>query len=110
MISALGGLGALGTFGDVLKAKIRPGRWHRVAVAVKCADAKKKGEMSTWIDAVPVASLKSEHIARNGRFAIDPSSFFVFSSGKVPKSPYTCTESGAVAGRMQRGGECGSSA
>lgn len=37
VVNSDGGVGQLGTFGDVTKAAIRPGIWHRVVVAVKCA-------------------------------------------------------------------------
>lgn len=60
-----GGVGVLGTFGDVTKSRLKANRWHRVAVSVKCAtDAKQKGEMLTWIDAVSggLFSLSSTHL------------------------------------------------
>ena len=37
MINCDGGVGQLGTFGDVSKARIEPGKWHRVVICVKCA-------------------------------------------------------------------------
>lgn len=53
LISPAGGVGVLGYFGDA-KARVRADRWVRVAVSVKCsADSKQKGEMLTYVDAVP---------------------------------------------------------
>jgi hypothetical protein len=58
-------------------------RWHRVAVSVKCAsDAKQKGELLTWVDAVGGAVVKSEAISANGRFALDPAALYLFSSAQ----------------------------
>ena len=83
LISPAGGVGVLGYFGDT-KAHVKANRWHRVAVSVKCcADSKQKGEMLTYVDAVPGAVVKSEAISANGRFAIDPAAFFVFSSSQA---------------------------
>ena len=55
------------------------------AVSVKCSTDPKqdpKGELLTWIDAVGSATVRSEIIAANGRFALDPAAFFLFSSGQ----------------------------
>ena len=83
IISSAGGVGILGSFGDVTKAKVKLNRWHRVAVSVKCAaDTKQKGELLTWVDAAGGAVVKSEAIAANGRFALDPASLFLFSSAQ----------------------------
>ena len=82
LISPAGGVGVLGYFGDA-KASVKADRWQRVAVSVKCsADIKSKGEMLTFVDAVPGAVVKAEAISANGRFAIDPAAFFVFSSSQ----------------------------
>ena len=83
MISATGGVGVLGSFGDISKAKVKVNRWHRVAISVKCAtDSKQKGEMMTWVDSASGAVIKSEAISSNGRFSIDPAAFYLFSSGQ----------------------------
>ena len=83
LVSSSGGVGVLGTFGDVTKCRLKANRWHRVTVSVKCAtDAKQKGEMLTWIDAATGAVLKSDSIISNGRFALDPSALFLFSSSQ----------------------------
>ena len=83
LVSSAGGVGVLGTFGDVTKARVRPNRWHRVAVSVKCTDdAKVKGEVLTWVDATSGAVVRSEAVTCNGRFAIDPSALFLFSSAQ----------------------------
>jgi hypothetical protein len=83
IISSTGGVGILGSFGDVTKAKVKLNRWHRVAISVKCSgDAKQKGELLTWIDAVGGAVVKSEAITANGRFSLDPAAIFLFSSAQ----------------------------
>lgn len=82
LVSPAGGVGILGYFGDA-KASVKADRWHRVAISVKCStDSKAKGEMLTYVDAVPGAVVKSEVISANGRFAIDPKALFVFSSSQ----------------------------
>ena len=84
IVSATGGVGVLGSFGDISKARVKVNRWHRVSVSVHCAtDAKQKGEMMTWVDAASGAVVKSEAIASNGRFSIDPAAFYLFSSGQT---------------------------
>jgi hypothetical protein len=83
VISSTGGVGILGSFGDISKAQVKLNRWHRVSVSVKCSsDPKQKGELLTWIDAASSGTMRSETIAANGRFALDPAALFLFSSGQ----------------------------
>lgn len=63
-INCDGGVGQLGTFGDVSKARIEPGKWHRVVICFKCAtQPNEKGELRTWIDTVPGCILKSDEVS-----------------------------------------------
>lgn len=90
IINQAGGVGQLGTFGDVSKAKVDAGVWKRVVIAVSCAestDKGKKGEMRTWVGTEPGVVLKEESITANERFAIDPSSLFLFSSAQSSMMP-----------------------
>jgi hypothetical protein len=81
MINQAGGVGLFGTFGDTTRARLEPGAWRRVVVAVKCTDKQnEKGEIRTWVNTEPGVVLKEESIVANERFSIDPDGFFVFSS------------------------------
>ena len=63
VVNSDGGVGVLGTYGDITKAAVEVGKWHRVVMAVKCASGGgNKGELRTWVDTVPAAvvSLSSE--------------------------------------------------
>ena len=84
------GVGNLGTFGDTTKAKVDTGCWKRIVIAVKCIDPKekdKKGEMKTWVGTEPGIVLKEDTIVANERFAVDPDSFFLFSSAQTGMMP-----------------------
>ena len=77
-----------GTFGDTTRAKLEVGVWKRVVVAVKCVEGQnEKGEMRTWVNTESGVVLKEETIVSNERFAIDPDSFFVFSSAQASMMP-----------------------
>lgn len=92
IINQAGGVGQLGTFGDVTKAKVETGVWKRVVVAVKCVDSTekdKKGELRTWVGTEAGVVLKEDTITANERFAIDPDSFFLFSSAQATMMPGT---------------------
>jgi hypothetical protein len=88
MINCDGGVGQLGTFGDVSKARIEPGKWHRIVICIKCAtQANEKGELRTWIDTVPGCVLKSDEVAAPGRFELDTEHLFLFSSSDAAMMP-----------------------
>ena len=88
MINCDGGVGQLGTFGDVSKARVEPGKWHRIVICVKCAtQANEKGELRTWIDTVPGCVLKSDAVAAPGRFELDTEHLFLFSSSDAAMMP-----------------------
>jgi len=77
-----------GTYGDVTKARVEVGKWTRVVVSVKCGESKEnKGELRTWVGATEGVMLKEESILANERFAIDPSSLFLFSSAQHNMMP-----------------------
>jgi hypothetical protein len=60
LVASNGGVGILGSFGDVSKAQIKRNRWHRVTVSVKCsADPKQNGELLSWVDAAAGAVVMS---------------------------------------------------
>jgi hypothetical protein len=82
-----GGVGMFGTFGDTSKAKLEVGQWKRLVISVRCAEGGQKGEMRTWIDTEPGVVLKDEAIVANERFAIDPVSLYLFSSGQASMMP-----------------------
>lgn len=87
-INCDGGVGQLGTFGDVSKARIEPGKWHRIVICVKCVtQPNEKGELRTWIDTVPGCVLKSDEIASPGRFELDTDHLFLFSSTEAAMMP-----------------------
>lgn len=92
-INCDGGVGQLGTFGDVGKTRVTPGKWHRIVIAIKCASAdgtdsdKEKGELRTWIDSIPCCVLRSDEIHRGGRFECDPKHFYLFSSNDACMMP-----------------------
>ena len=94
VVNAAGGVGRLGAYGDVTKAKVEPNRWRRVVITVKCegekdqpeeqqrqqADTrfggvqsagksqpsnKAKGGMQTYVDSRPCATVEGE----GGEFA-----------------------------------------
>lgn len=88
LINQAGGVGLFGTFGDTTRARLEPGLWRRVVVAVKCTDkANDKGEIRTWINTEAGVVLKEESIVANERFSIDPDGFFVFSSAQTGMMP-----------------------
>lgn len=87
-INQAGGVGMFGTFGDTTKAKLEPGMWHRVVIAIKCSGSEnEKGKMKTWVGTHPGVVLKEEAFDNNGRFAIDPENFYLFSSGQQSMMP-----------------------
>lgn len=88
IINQGGGLGMFGTFGDVTKAKLKPGLWKRIVIAVRNVDGKnEKGEMRTWIGRESGVVLREETFGSNGRFAIDPETFYLFSSTQSEMMP-----------------------
>jgi len=91
VINSSGGVGILGSFGDVTKAKMEKDRWKRVVISVKTVKASEngraKGELRTWIDTVPCAVIKHESLVNEGRFAISPDTLFLFSSGNSAMMP-----------------------
>ena len=89
VVNCDGGVGQLGTFGDVTKAAVTPGKWHRVVVAVKVAagEGKTKGELRTWVDTAPGCVLKSEAVVAGGRFELDLDGLFLFSSSDPNMMP-----------------------
>jgi len=88
VVNCDGGVGQLGTFGDVTKACVLAGKWHRVVVAVKVASGEgKKGELRTWVDTVPGCVLKSEAVVAGGRFEVDLDGLFLFSSSDPNMMP-----------------------
>ncbi|KAJ8602501.1 hypothetical protein CTAYLR_001253 [Chrysophaeum taylorii] len=83
LVNAAGGVGVLGTYGDVAKCRVEVGVWERVVVAVKCASQGarvKKGELRTYVGAEPAAVVRHERIAANERFALRSDGLFLFSS------------------------------
>ncbi len=88
LINQAGGVGLFGTFGDTTRARLEPGVWRRVVVAVKCTDKQnEKGEIRTWVNTEPGVVLKEESIVANERFSIDPDNFFLFSSAQSGMMP-----------------------
>lgn len=88
LINQAGGVGLFGTFGDTTRARLEPGVWRRVVVAVKCTDKQnEKGEIRTWVNTEPGVVLKEESIVANERFSIDPDNFFLFSSAQTGMMP-----------------------
>lgn len=90
IVNQAGGVGLFGSYGDTTEAKVEVGVWKRIVVAVKCCEAgdkQKKGEMKTWIGTKSGAVIKEEAITANERFAIDPDSFFLFSSAQTGMMP-----------------------
>jgi uncharacterized membrane protein YgcG len=96
IINSMGGVGTFGTFGDITKAKVEKGVWKRVVISVKCASSGDKGTLSTWVDTEQGVVLQDDSITADDRFAIDPASFFLFSSAKAAMMP------GKIAIRMVR--------
>ena len=88
IINCDGGVGQLGTFGDVGKTRIVPGKWHRVVIAIKCVNSDEdKGELRTWIDSKPCCVLRSDDIKQGGRFELDPTNLYLFSSNDASMMP-----------------------
>lgn len=88
LINQAGGVGLFGTYGDTTRARLEPGVWRRVVVAVKCTDKQnEKGEIRTWVNTEPGVVVKEESIVANERFSIDPDGFFVFSSAQSGMMP-----------------------
>lgn len=84
LINEVGGLGIFGSYGDTTKAKIIPGLWKRVVISVKNVDPKSgKGEMKTWVGRESGVIIKDDAFATDGRFALEASNLFLFSSSKV---------------------------
>jgi hypothetical protein len=86
-VNSSGGVGILGSFGDVLKRRVQTDRWHRITMAVTCAPAGNKGEFKTWVEDASMASLQHEMLVEGERFTIDPDGLFLFSSGKQEMMP-----------------------
>jgi thiol-disulfide isomerase/thioredoxin len=88
VVNCDGGVGQLGTFGDVSKARVIAGQWHRVVISVKVANSEKtKGELRTWVDTKPGCVLKSEAVVSGGRFELDLDALFLFSSNDPMMMP-----------------------
>jgi len=88
LINQAGGIGNFGTFGDTTKAKLEKGIWKRIVISVKCTDSKNtKGEMRTWVGTEPGVILKEDSLTVNERFAIDPTSLYIFSSTQSAMMP-----------------------
>jgi hypothetical protein len=88
MINCDGGVGQLGTFGDVSKARVEPGKWHRVVISFHCAtQPNEKGELRTWVDTVPGCVLKSDEVTTPSRFELDTEHLFLFSSTDAAMMP-----------------------
>lgn len=83
-----GGLGMFGHYGDTSKCKIQPHVWKRVVISVKNVDPKQgKGEMRTWVGTEAGVTIKDDALSLEGRFAIDASSLYIFSSSKESMMP-----------------------
>ena len=80
-------MGILGTYGDTSVARVKPGIWSRIVISVKCAETTGKGTLKTYVDSKAAASVTSDSIIQNGRFAIDPDTFFLFSSNNRGMMP-----------------------
>eukprot|EP00656_Telonema_subtile_P033032 TRINITY_DN36415_c0_g1_i1.p1 TRINITY_DN36415_c0_g1~~TRINITY_DN36415_c0_g1_i1.p1 ORF type:complete len:284 (+),score=91.01 TRINITY_DN36415_c0_g1_i1:89-940(+) len=87
MINSQGGAGVMGQFGDITKARVTAGEWARVVTTVKCVGTGAKGNLKTFVNATKGATLESDTFATNGRFAIDPDTFFLFSSSNPTMIP-----------------------
>lgn len=62
VLNQSGGVGQLGSFGDITKAKVDVDKWKRIVMSVKTADKADKGakgEMRTWVGTEPGRSLRS---------------------------------------------------
>jgi hypothetical protein len=89
-VNSAGGVGSLGTYGDVSKARVEANRWKRVVISVKCVkggNKNTKGELRTWVDAVPCSVVKHDSIVQEGRFSLDPASLYLFSSSSPNMMP-----------------------
>lgn len=101
VVNNAGGVGRLGAYGDVTKAKVEPNRWRRVVITVKCKgekdqpdeqqqqassgfgalpsatksqpNNKAKGGMRTYVDSRPCATVEGDggEFAAGGRYSID---------------------------------------
>ena len=77
-----------GTFGDTSQARLVAGIWKRIVISVKCTDSREeKGEMRTWVGTKPGVYFKEDVFTCNGRFAIDPENFYLFSSAQAAMMP-----------------------
>jgi len=80
LVNSEGGVGVFGAFGDISKTKIVKSKWHRIVISVSAHEDSGKGNVKTWVDGIPCATIFHEDISKDGRFAVDPSSLFLFSS------------------------------
>ena len=88
IINQAGGVGILGTFGDTTKARVKTGLWKRVVISVcNSSNPKEKGVMKTWVGTEAGIELKEDVFSCNDRFAIDPTSFYPFSSAQASMMP-----------------------
>ena len=91
LIHQAGGVGQLGSFGDITKTKVKVNTWTRVVVSVKCVKSgegiTEKGQMRTWVGTEPGIVLKDEAFEAGGRFSIDPDALFLFSSAQSTMMP-----------------------
>jgi len=87
MINKSGGVGILGTFGDVAKAKVETKKWTRIVICVTAASGGESGTMETFIDAQPCATVAHTHITADGRFGLNPSALYLFSSKNARMMP-----------------------
>lgn len=96
LVGENGGVGIMDTFGDDIRARLLPGTWARVVIAVKCAKSGEKGEFATWVHGRAGVLLKDDKFVTDGRFSLDPENFYLFSSVKAEMMP------GNIAIRMVR--------
>ena len=114
VVNAAGGVGRLGAYGDVTKARVEVNRWRRVVITVKCGGAtdapaaaqaqasvfgapaakskpkKSQQEMRTYVDAKPCAVVEGDgsEFSAQGRYSIDADhGLLLFSSDNLSSMP-----------------------
>eukprot|EP01043_Picozoa_sp_COSAG02_P069368 COSAG02_NODE_11855_length_1642_cov_1.685677_1_plen_504_part_10 len=116
VINSAGGVGRLGAYGDVTKAKVEAQRWRRVVITVKCAgekdagsqdnsaqggifgqaapqqakSTKEKSGMHTYVDSKACAAVEGQggEFASKGRYSIDADhGLLLFSSTDMASMP-----------------------
>eukprot|EP00808_Paulinella_micropora_P023950 g6088.t1 len=90
LLNSSGGVGVCGKFGDVSKAQVKPGRWHRVAITYAMTQTpdgqKTEGKVCTYVNAVPMATVQRPDCTAQ-RFALDPNGMLLFGSGRKDMMP-----------------------